>query len=127
MNFNTTDFTLGSTVTSFGVEGEVIEVNFGGFVESATVGVLTGYILVKFNDKRETFTLDGKLESWHKEPSLKLVRRAEEFEEVVGYQAIVFINSMPWISDCLYETKEAALSRVGAIGYREVKYMRRKV
>lgn len=113
------EFKVGDIVTAFGLEGVVDSITPANNFPIEVDFKMEGY---------ESFLLNGKLHDWHKEPSLKLVRRAEEFEEVLGYQAVYQANGYnSWIPDTIFKIKELALESEYAIGYREVKYMRRKV
>lgn len=100
-------FKVGSKVRAFGVDGVVICFN-----DSPTYPIHVDF----GNGNFSSFTLDCKHCTWHKEPSLVLVERAEKFEEVVGY---VPVNTT------VYETKEEALAQPKAVGYREIKYFRK--
>lgn len=111
-------FKVGDIVTAFGLEGVVTDVKEGD--DRPVKAILS--------KTSESFLLDGKLWGFHAVPSLKLVKRAEEFEEVVGYVGIEEPSkNYKVLGDRLFNTKEDALACDNVIGYREVKYMRRKV
>lgn len=68
---NKTVFDLNDRVSAFGVEGVVVSVEYD------YQGIYP--IRVKFiNGQYKDFTIDGKYESWHLEPSLKLIEKAKK-------------------------------------------------
>lgn len=63
-------FDLNDRVSAFGVEGVVVSVEYD------YQGIYP--IRVRFiNGQYKDFTIDGKYESWHLEPSLKLIEKAK--------------------------------------------------
>jgi len=120
-------FKVGDKVKWAGVEGVVI---------GTGVADETYRIWVSFKNGEEgRFTRDGKLLDWHKEPSLVLVERDANFEEVVGYSPVcksfssndvVTIPAIIVTAPAIYTTKDEALEHNAyVIGYQEVKYFRK--
>lgn len=111
-------FKVGSKVKAWGVEGVVI----GTGVADETYPIWVSFE----NGEDGRFTRDGKQAVWHKEPSLVLVERAVQFEEVVRYMPICYdYNLKEYLASNVYTTKEEALKLLNAVGYKEVKYFRK--
>lgn len=108
-------FKVGDIVEAFGCRGTVVDIRDDEYP-----------VVVSFDDNTNSFTQDGRERTWHKEPSLKLIERAVEFEEVIGYVPIIKYHDGNLISCSIFETKEEALAKEKAIGYQEIKYMRKK-
>lgn len=122
------DFKVGDKVRAWGVDGVVVDVRY----------FEPYHISVEFQGERiKDFLPDGREFSWHKEPSLTLIERAEEFEEVVMYHPVLVFNEGPrfdifQLGIGIFPTAKLALScnptndNATVIGYREVKVMRKK-
>ena len=76
-------FEVGDKVKAFGCEGEVIEI--------LNYPLLTTYpIICRFPDVcgKLSFSNCGKLENWHKEPSLFLVEKARKYVEFKDWEEL---------------------------------------
>lgn len=73
------DFEIGDKVTAFGVEGVVYSVKVTD--QDDPYSVVVQFPL--FGDKRILFTADGKYETWHAEPSLKLIEKWKPMKEEI--------------------------------------------
>lgn len=74
------EFKVGDIVEAFGMRGEIVSID-------ARISKY-GYLVVRYaveNDKRGYFCADGRLESWHKAPALKLIERPKK--KVKKYKA----------------------------------------
>lgn len=91
-------FKVGDKVKAFGCEGIVTK-----------IGPLGEMVTVNFNadsDFIEFFYPDGKLRTWHKEPSLVLVERAKK--KVKLYPALLRRIGGYYVSIGLFESAEKA-------------------
>lgn len=123
------NFIMGETKMNFEVGDEVEWCGVRGVVKSLGDAHFSNPILVDFypNDKAR-FTDDGKLESWHKEPSLKLIKKKEKlvkrtkylaiFEDPKGHSKALHMSNSLWDSYALARGEVcvyAPLDNVGAM------------
>lgn len=98
-------FEVGDRVKAFGVEGTVVETGH--------------YVLVDFGSQDKiAFTVDGKVGSFVKEPSLELVSKARKKKKVKGFIAAYSPtgSDFPVLITNLHETRETAAELAGQNG-----------
>lgn len=94
------EFKVGDIVEAFGMQGEIECVN--AYIARY------GYLVVRYNGedgKRGYFRVDGRLESWHKAPALKLIERPKK--KVKKYKVLFNCDAGRLTVSCsFYKSKE---------------------
>lgn len=95
------EFKKGDIVEAFGLEGVVIEIDH----DDPTLPILVRY---KDSEQINYFTNDGKFNSIHKLPSLKLIERPKQKKKVMMYPALVKNTCNYFVTETLFETDDEA-------------------
>lgn len=119
-----TNFKVGDEVEAFGVRGSVSEI----VRDICRYPLRVAFEITPAHTTNSYFTMDGKLDTTHKEPALKLISRPEKFVEKTFYRAVIKSDwsSSITTTQILYKSKEEVLSlpslpREKIIGYTEEK------
>ena len=106
-----TKFEVGDKVRAFGLDGFVKKVE-----DNVAYPIRAAFLRESGDMIDEIFTLDGRNEFWHKEPSLVLVEKAKKEEPIVQWYSVLAQikgNARPTTYYGPYKNEEDFLNVIG--------------